>query len=133
MEKVYQTDLNTKAQQQLFTNLKMAITDIILSCCRKANNNLDSSLTNPVFNTQAILKIIRENNIKTIYFSSRFTEKLFKKQFIDVIQKHPTIEFITLPSPSPRYAAMSKLTKIVQYKKLLPKLFDKKHQQKSTN
>ena len=127
MEKVYQTDLNTKAQQQLFTNLKMAITDIILSCCRKANNNLDSSLTNPVFNTQAILKIIRENNIKTIYFSSRFTEKLFKKQFIDVVQKYPAIELITLPSPSPRYAAMSKLAKIVQYKKLLPKLLHQKH------
>lgn len=121
MEKVYGIDLSTKEKkQELFARLRMAITDIIFSCERKANSNLDMNLTDMVFNTEAILKVIQENNISAIYFSSRFAEKLFKKFFRDLILKHPKTELVTLPSPSPRYAAMSKLEKIIRYKELLP-------------
>jgi hypothetical protein len=35
--------------------------------------------------------------------------------------KNPSVKFITLPSPSPRYAAMSKEEKIKKYKEVLPK------------
>src|SRR3989344_1823075 len=72
---------NKKDKQELFTRLKIAITDIILQCERKANNNLDMNLTNIVFNTNAIYKILHENKIESIFFSSRFVEKLFKKHF----------------------------------------------------
>lgn len=123
MEKVYGTDLSTKAKKQgLFTRLKMAITDIILSCERKAGNNLDTNLINMVFNAKAIKKVIRENKIKMIFFSSRFAEKLHRRVFKDLIEKYPNIELVTLPSPSPRYAMMTKQEKIEKYKKLLPEI-----------
>lgn len=123
MEEVYKTDLGTKAKkQELFTSLKMAIADIILSCDRKANSNLDMNLTNIVFNEDAIQKVIQEKKLKAIYFSSRFAEKLFRKQFKKMVQKNPTIQLITLPSPSPRYVAMTKAEKVRCYKELLPKL-----------
>lgn len=123
LEAVYNVKLPTKQEkQELFTKLGMAITDIILSCERKSNSNLDMNLINIVYNTQAITDIIRENNIKAIYFSSRFTENLFKKQFRSLIQQYPKVDLVTLPSPSPRYALISKLQKMKRYKNLLPKL-----------
>ena len=125
MENVYDLDLSTKAKkQELFTDLGMAITDIILACERRSNNNLDMNLINIVFNTEAIEKVIKENKLKVIYFSSRFAEKLFKKNFKKIILEHPEICLVTLPSPSPRYAAMSKAEKIKKYKELLPRLND---------
>lgn len=123
VEKVYEVTLDTKIKKQdLFTTLKMAITDIILSCDRKSNSNLDMNLTDMVFNASAIVDIINGNKISSIFFSSRFAEKLFKKNFKEIINKHPHINLITLPSPSPRYAAMSKQEKINRYKVLLPRL-----------
>lgn len=123
LEEVYELKLPSKNEkQELFTKLGLAITDIIFSCERKANNNTDSNLINIVFNTEAIINILRNNKIKTIYFSSRFAGHLFAKQFKHLIKQYPEIKLITLPSPSPRYAAMSKSEKITRYKELLPKL-----------
>ena len=123
MEGVYKVDLSTKTKrQELFTNLRMAITDIILSCERKNNSNLDMNLANMVFNTKAIEKVIKDNNLKAIYFSSRFAEKLFRKVFKETILRLSNIQLTTLPSPSPRYAAMTKQEKIRRYGELLPKL-----------
>ncbi len=123
LEAVYNINLPTKKEkQELFTRLGMAITDIILSCERRSNNNLDTNLINIVYNTQAIDDIIQSNKIKTIYFSSRFAEKLFKKEFKTFAQLRPKTSLVTLPSPSPRYATMSKYQKVEKYKKLLPKL-----------
>lgn len=123
MQKVFKRELSTKsAKQALFKDLEMAITDTILSCERENNSNLDKNLKNIVLNIEAVNKIIFENQIKTIYFSSRFAEKLFKKYFKNIILKFTNLNFITLPSPSPRYAAMSKLGKIARYKELLPRL-----------
>ena len=122
LEEVYKVSLKTKTDKQdLFKRLRMAITDIILECERKSNSNLDMNLTNIVFNTKAIIGILTKNRIRRIYFSSRFVEKLFKRQFSDIIQKFQEIELITLPSPSLRYAAISKQEKISKYKQLLPK------------
>lgn len=121
IEGVYGVKLTDKKQkQQLFTRLNIAITDIISSCERKANNNLDVNLTNMVFN-KGIINILRSNKIETIYFSSRFVEKLFKKHFGDLILNYPKIKLITLPSPSPRFASMTKAEKITRYKEVLPK------------
>ena len=123
MEIVYGIDLGTKVKKQnLFTELRMAIADIIISCERKANSNLDMNLTNMVFNTEAINKVFQRNKLKSIYFSSRFAEKLFRKAFKDVMIQYQNIELITLPSPSPRYASMSKQEKVARYTELLPKL-----------
>ncbi len=123
MEGVYNLKLQNKQEKQrLFKKIGLAITDIILSCERKEGSNLDENLTNITFNSPAIVNIIKENKIKTIFFSSRFAHSLFRKQFKRIIQNHPEIKLITLPSPSPRYAAVSKSEKINIYKKLLPQI-----------
>lgn len=123
LTEVYGLALQTKDQKQnLFEKLGLAITDIILECDRTANNSLDSSLKNLVFNTRTITKILKNNSVEKIFFSSRFAENLFKKYFKNLISKYSKIKLITLPSPSPRYAAMTKREKLARYKILLPKL-----------
>ncbi len=121
MEEVYNLKLDTlEAQQKLFVNLQMALADIILSCQRKNNSNLDINLFNIVYNIQGITTIVEDNNIKKIFFTSKFVEKLFRRNFKTLIEKFPTIELVTLPSPSPRYAMLTKQKKIEIYKGLLP-------------
>lgn len=120
LQEVYGIKLQTKQdKQELFTRLGIAITDIILSCERKANNNLDMNLTKIVLNEE-VANILNNNKVKKIFFSSRFVEKLFKKHFKKLVADHPEVELITLPSPSPRYAAMTKEEKVKRYKELLP-------------
>lgn len=123
LESVYGLPLQNKDQKQaLFATLGIAITDIVLECERNAESSLDVHLVNMHFNTNAISKVLNNNNIISIFFSSRFAERLYHQHFKEVITKFPNINLITLPSPSPRYAAMSKTQKIALYKKLLPKL-----------
>lgn len=123
LEEVFGLPLKSKDEKQnLFTDLGIAMTDIILECERSENTNADNNLINIVYNTKAITKVIDEHRIKAVFFSSRMAEKLFKKVFKDLIAKHPEISLVTLPSPSPRYAAMTKSKKIERYKELLPKL-----------
>jgi hypoxanthine-DNA glycosylase len=123
MEEVYSFKFDSKEKQQkLFSQLEMALADIILSCERKNNSNLDTNLVNIVFNTKAIKNIVKENKIEKIFFTSRYVESLFRKQFKDMIKKYTKVELICLPSPSPRYATMRKPEKVKRYKELLPKL-----------
>lgn len=113
MEVVYGVEHKDKqSQQNLFTKLSLAITDIIYQCERRDGNSLDNNLINFVYNTSAIEKVLSDNKIEKIYFSSRFVEKEYKKRFKELISKFPEVELITLPSPSPRYAAISKEEKI---------------------
>ncbi len=119
IEKVYNRKLPTiKSRQVLFSKLGIAISDVILSCERKKKDNADTSLVNCTFNIKAISKILAQNKISTIFFSSKFTEGLFRRHF----KVDQEVYFVTLPSPSPRYARMSKAKKISFYKALLPKL-----------
>ena len=123
LENVFGVELKTKnSKQALFSELHMAITDIISECERSENTNADNNLVNIVYNTEAIANILGRNKIKAIFFSSRMAEKLFKKNFKDLMLKYSGINLVTLPSPSPRYAAMTKQEKIRLYKELLPKL-----------
>jgi len=122
IQEVYGVSLQSKLEkQELFSRLRMAITDIILSCERKAASNLDVNLINIIFN-QEVERIVRDKNLKKIFFSSRFVEKLFRKNFKEIISEHPKIALITLPSPSPRYAAMSRAQKVLRFRELLPSL-----------
>lgn len=123
MEEIYAQELDTKdRQQKLFRDLDMALADIILSCERKNGSNLDNNLTNIVYNTNAVDKIILGNEIEKIFFTSRFVESSFSRLFQDTIQKHPEMKLIYLPSPSPRHATMSMQEKIQRYKRVLPKI-----------
>jgi len=122
IENTYKVKLeNITEKKNLLRNLKMGITDIIYSCERIENNSLDSNLVNIVYNP-VLPKLLSSKKLETIYFSSKYVEKLFKKVFKDIIIKYPDIKFITLPSPSPRYALLSKFDKVKIYKKILPKL-----------
>lgn len=117
LEVVYGRKLKTKAaMQKLFSDLQMALADIILKCERQNGSNLDINLKNIVINT-GIETILQDNSIERVYFTSRFAEALFKRHF----KKFSKVEQIVLPSPSPRYV-MKKELKIAKYKKLLPKL-----------
>ena len=117
MEEVYETELETtSAKQKLFTSLKMGIADIILKAVRTANTNSDDNLHVIEYNEKAIQQILASNKIETIFFTSQFVYKIFKRLF-------PGVEHtIALPSPSPRYARMSLKEKVAVYKNLLPKI-----------
>jgi hypoxanthine-DNA glycosylase len=123
LEVVYGVELRDKhSKQALLRQLSIAITDIIYQCERKEGTNLDTNLINIVYNSEAIAEILESNQIEKIFFTSRFVEKRYKKVFKDLIHLYPSIELVPLPSPSPRYAIMSKAQKIERYKALLPTL-----------
>ena len=92
-------------KERFFSKVGFAISDIIYQCERKIGSNLDANLINIVYNIKLVEKILAENKIEKIFFSSRFVET----------------ELVTLPSPSPRFAAMRIEEKIKRYKDLLPK------------
>ena len=115
LEAVYNTPLKTKkSKQDLFRKTNMGIADIILKAVRKDNTNSDTNLEIIELNDTAIKKIVELNSIITIFFTSKFVERLFKKIFPHLFNT------IALPSPSPRFAKMSLAEKINIYKKYLP-------------
>lgn len=120
LEKIYGVKLPTVGEKQaLFTRIRMAVTDTLISAKRKKNDNADTSLSDYVFNTQVITEILRENNIEIIYFSSKFAEKLFRKMKLPITG----IKLVILPSPSPRNARMSLAAKTAGYKQVLPQIY----------
>lgn len=121
LELAYNTKLTTKEEkQELFETLGIALTDIIYKCERKLGNNLDMNLTNITYNTKAIAEILKKNKIQKVYFTSRFVEKHFSKVFRNLVEEYNDMEFVTLPSPSPRYAQVSLKDKAAIYKSALP-------------
>jgi len=99
---------NKKAQQDLFRKLSIAVADIIYQCKRRRNSSLDVHLTDFVYNISPITKVLEENPIEKIFFTSRFVEKEYMKHFKNLVERFSRVELIALPSPSPRYAAMRK-------------------------
>lgn len=123
MEAIYERSFPAREKQQkLFTDLEMALTDIIYSCERKNNSNLDINLFNITYNIKGITSIIAENRIEKIYLTSKYVERMFKSQFKETVLSKPEIAIVTLPSPSPRYAMITKQEKIQRYKEVLPTL-----------
>jgi hypoxanthine-DNA glycosylase len=121
LEAVYGRDLkNKQSRQNLLIELHIAMADIIYQCERKNGSNLDNNLINIVYATDEIIQILENNHINSIFFTSRYVEIKFRRYFKGTISLHPTIELMTLPSPSPRYAQMTKEEKIKKYIELLP-------------
>jgi hypoxanthine-DNA glycosylase len=113
---VYGIDLQNRIEKQsLFKKHGIGMVDIFLRVKRKDGNNMDSNLEVIEFNDKAIKSILKNQNIKKIFFTSKFVEKSFMKLFPD------TKIGECLPSPSPRYAKMSMAEKINYYKLKLPK------------
>jgi len=123
LENVYGVELrNRQAKQNLFFKLGIGIADIIYQCERGNGSNLDSNLINPIYNIKPITDVFDNYPIQNIFFTSRFVEKRFKQIFKTVISHYPSIFMITLPSPSPRFAQLSREGKIARYVELFPKL-----------
>jgi hypothetical protein len=74
------------------------------------------------YNEKAIRKILQAYSFKSVFFTSKFVQKHFVKLFPGITKGE------CLPSPSPRYATMSKKQKIGHYKKKLPELASPKFQ-----
>lgn len=120
IEEVYKTTLpDKKSKMALFEKLGIGITDIMYKAVRVNFTSLDKDLKVVEFNPN--IPNILSNNLTAVFFSSRFVENLFLKTFAEEIEKYPDTKFLYLPSPSPRYAAMSRQEKIAIYKQLLPK------------
>lgn len=123
LEGVYKTNLESvEERKKLFNKIKLSVSDVILECERIRGTNLDNNLKILSYNTKAAENILKNNDIKKIFFSSRFVEGLYKRFFKDFIEKYPKVELITLPSPSPRYAKLKLEEKVKIYKNILPKL-----------
>lgn len=122
IEQVYNINLPNKASKiELFTKLEIGIADIIYQCERKNSNSSDTNLVSIVYNPE-LRNILSSNKIRIIFFSSKYVENLYRKIFKDFIQEFTNIKLICLPSPSPRYALLSKEAKIARYRNLLPKI-----------
>jgi G:T/U-mismatch repair DNA glycosylase len=123
LEEVYEVRLQTRQEmQELLGTLHMAIADIIYQCERRMGRSLDTNLVNIVYAVEDITRILESNPITTIFFTSRFVETRFRRVFKEVVTRHPAIQLVALPSPSPRYARIGKEQKISLYMDLLPKL-----------
>lgn len=117
LEMVYGRQLTNRAQKEaLFTELHMGITDVIRRAVRLRNTNLDQNLDIIEYNHDRIEAILEKKTLKKVFFTSRFVEKVFKKEFPDY--SHTEV----LPSPSPRYATLSLAQKAAIYKEKLPRL-----------
>src|SRR5260221_6026533 len=87
---VYKTNLQTRYEmQELLIALRMAMADIIYSCERRKNSNLDVNLINLVYAIDDITEILDKNPITKIFFTSRFVETKFRRLFKDVINRRP--------------------------------------------
>lgn len=123
MAKVYGVQIKSKEnKQELLTRLSIGIADIIYACERRQANNLDANLIIIQYNDKAIQAIFYNHKIEKVFFTSRFVEKKFKKVFKDIIGAFPFTKFITLPSPSPRYARINFEEKVQRYREILPGL-----------
>lgn len=114
LEIAYGRELKTKeAKQRLFREAGISVTDIFKTVIRTANSNVDENLQIVEYNKPEIERLLRDYQ-PPVWCTSRYVEKEFKKMFpgyaaVDV-----------LPSPSPRYFALSIEEKAAIYKKKLP-------------
>ena len=94
-QKRLEIELKTRTQKENFLTARgIAITDIFKKIRRKEKRNLDKFLTDLEYHKE-IRSIINRYSIKKIFFTSKYVEKHFLKEF-------PEITFgICLPSPSP--------------------------------
>lgn len=116
---VYGQSFENKSQKQLlFRKAKIAITDIILSCERKNNSNSDINLSEKEYNKKEIYRILNENPIRKILFTSQWVQN----EFLEHFEKPNEIELIRLPSPSPISRRLNINDKASEFEKHLPNI-----------
>jgi hypoxanthine-DNA glycosylase len=114
MEKIYGVNLPTRdSKKHLFQHLNIGMLDVIQACRRKKSSNLDTDLTDIVWNQADFEQIFRENTIKTVFCTGKAVAQIFQKWY-------PEQACVALPSPSPLYAAMRFEEKLEFYKNVFP-------------
>lgn len=122
LELVYGRELRSQRdKQKLFEDYGIAITDIIKSCKRAEGSSADKNLTEKVYNTEVIKKIIEGNNIEKILFTSKGVEKEFTTH-IEPHIRNRQYQKIVLITPSPAYLRDSVAQKAEKYRLQLPSL-----------
>lgn len=85
----------------------VSVWDVLRSCVRPGSMDADIDMTTAVVNDFAEFLGIHAT-VARICFNGKAAEKLFRQRVtIDLPDKDRTIEYVTLPSTSPAYAAMS--------------------------
>lgn len=94
LSEAFQTELKTvKQKKDFFAEKGISITDIFTKVKRKKKSDRDSYLSEMEYNKK-IPSIIEKSGIKKLFFTSKFVEQHFLKEF-------PQITFgVCLPSPS---------------------------------
>lgn len=114
MEKLYDVELTTRDhKKQLFQDLNIGLLDLIHACRRKKQSNLDSDLTDIVWNNAEFERIFKEKAIENVFCTGIGVAKIFQKWY-------PHKPFIALPSPSPLFATMRFEDKLNFYKNVFP-------------
>lgn len=122
LEIVYGRELRSQRdKQKLFEDYGIAITDIIKSCKRSDGSSSDENLTEKVYNTDVIKKVIEGSNIEKILFTSKGVEKEFTAHIEPHINSR-RYQKIVLITPSPAYRRDSVAQKAEKYKLQLPSL-----------
>ena len=115
MEQIYAVELpNRAAKQQLFKEKNIGLMDVIAACRRKKNSNLDTDLTDIVWNRSAFEQIFQTYNIDTVFCTGKGVATIFTAWF-------PDKKCVVLPSPSPLFAVMRFEEKVDFYKNVFPK------------
>jgi hypoxanthine-DNA glycosylase len=114
MEKIYALELPDRASKKaLFTQKNIGMMDLIAACRRKNNSNLDSDLTDIVWNQPAFEQFFATHTIKVVFCTGKGVATIFTKWF-------PNTLCVALPSPSPLFAAMRFDEKVAFYKSVFP-------------
>ncbi len=115
MEKIYEVDLPNRASKQvIFTQNGIGMMDLIAACRRKKNSNLDTDLTDIVWNRPAFEHLFGTQQIDAVFCTGKGVATIFKGWF-------PDVNCVALPSPSPLFAAMRFEEKVAFYQNVFPK------------
>ncbi len=116
ISRVFERDLRTTAEKKaLFSEYKIAVCDIILSCERRDGRNTDGNLIRRTYNRDAMEKILVGQPIRKILFTGAGVAMVFVRLF----KTADTIEQIVLPSPSPLFCRMNLNEKVEVYRRHL--------------
>lgn len=81
--------------EQMLSQMKLGVGDVIKSCRRKNGSASDADLYDIEFNTE-LLDVIKRHKIKTILFTSKKVEVWFRRLFPEAQDLH----YVSLISPS---------------------------------
>ena len=116
MENIYDVSLpDREAKQLLFNELGIGLIDLIYSCSRKNNTNLDNNLVNITWNKAAFEHLLIEKKDLIFFCTGKGVADILKKW----LPEHGD-NIVSLPSPSPIYASMKLEEKIAFYKNVFP-------------